>query len=79
MSETARALIVYESMFGNTQQVLRRRGIKPLAPPASFFVEDILGPLSDGEVERARQWGRSLAEQLRSAPRRSITRPPVQG
>jgi hypothetical protein len=59
-------------------KVLRRRGIKPLAPPASFFVEDIPGPLSDGEVDRARQWGRSLAEQLRSAPRRSTPRPPVQ-
>lgn len=28
---------------------------------ASFFVEDSHGPLADGEVDRARDWGRALA------------------
>ncbi len=30
----------------------------------SFFVEDAEGPLAEGEIERARAWGASLAHQL---------------
>jgi hypothetical protein len=45
-------------------KVLRRRGFKSLAASASFFVEDSLGPLSEGELDRARAWGRGLAAQL---------------
>lgn len=31
---------------------------------ASFYVAASLGPLDDGEYERARRWGRSLGERL---------------
>lgn len=31
---------------------------------ASFYVAASLGPLDDGEDERARRWGRSLGERL---------------
>ena len=40
---------------------LGRRGWKLVAEPESFFVEDSEGPLADGELERAREWGKALA------------------
>lgn len=39
---------------------LRRRGYEVVSDPQSFFVEDSEGPLADGELDRARAWGRSL-------------------
>jgi Flavodoxin domain len=41
---------------------LRRRGYEVIADPESFLVEDSEGPLAEGELERARAWGASLAE-----------------
>jgi len=41
---------------------LRRRGYEVVADPESFLVEDSEGPLAEGEPERARAWGASLAE-----------------
>ena len=43
---------------------LRKRGFDVVADPESFFVEDSEGPLAEGEAERAKAWGASLAEQL---------------
>jgi hypothetical protein len=40
---------------------LRRRGGRPIGPAASFAVSAAPGPLVDGELERARDWGASLA------------------
>jgi hypothetical protein len=45
----------------------RRRGLEPVARPHGFVVEDIDGPLVDGELERAVEWGRSLAVALVNA------------
>jgi flavodoxin len=45
---------------------LRRRGYEVLATE-SFLVEDSEGPLADGELDRARQWGAELAISLRSS------------
>ena len=42
---------------------LRRRGYKVLASE-SFLVCEAEGPLEDGELDRARAWGRELAAQL---------------
>lgn len=42
----------------------RRHGYRSASPPHSFFVEDTAGPLLDGELGRAREWGRELAGQL---------------
>jgi hypothetical protein len=44
--------------------VLRRRGFRLIAPPESFRVTGTAGPLTAGEEDRARQWGRSLAAQM---------------
>ena len=43
----------------------RRHGYEELAPPESFWVQDMEGPLLDGELVRAAAWGRDLARRLR--------------
>ena len=40
---------------------LRRRGCPPVLEPQSFFVLGTPGPLEEGELERAKEWGRTLA------------------
>ncbi|TMR93640.1 hypothetical protein [Nonomuraea basaltis] len=40
---------------------LRRLGIRAVAPAESFYVTETQGPLVEGELERARQWGERLA------------------
>jgi len=46
---------------------LRRRGYRVVAEPESFFVDGTPGPLEDGELERAEEWGRTLANALTDA------------
>ena len=41
---------------------LRKLGVRIAAPSQSFYVTGVAGPLVDGETERARRWGRTLAE-----------------
>ncbi|MGA8219674.1 MAG: flavodoxin domain-containing protein [Solirubrobacterales bacterium] len=43
---------------------LRHRGYDVVADAESFFVDDTEGPLAEGELERAKAWGASLAEKL---------------
>src|SRR5690606_24128317 len=43
---------------------LRRRGYRMIRPPESFFVEDTTGPLVEGEIDRAREWGRQIGESI---------------
>ena len=43
------------------QKRLRRSGFRTVAPAESFYVAGTPGPLLDGECERARRWGESLA------------------
>ena len=42
-------------------KVLHARGLSVLDEPTSFYVVDVEGPLVDGELERARAWGRRIA------------------
>lgn len=42
-------------------QRLSRHGYELVSDPESFIVDDSPGPLHAGELERAREWGRSLA------------------
>ncbi len=44
--------------------LLKRLGFTLVRRPEPFLVEDIKGPLIDGEVERASEWGRALAHQV---------------
>lgn len=39
----------------------RRHGMREVVAPESFFVEDVDGPLADGELDRALAWGRAVA------------------
>lgn len=43
---------------------LIRLGFRPLAKPETFGVHGYSGPVSDGELERARRWGADLARSL---------------
>ena len=40
---------------------LQKKGGSLIVPPAGFYVADTEGPLLDGELERAVDWGRQLA------------------
>jgi flavodoxin len=40
---------------------LQSRGARPAAAPEGFVVQGKVGPLKDGELERARAWGARLA------------------
>lgn len=48
------------SAAGSVGRILRKSGIA-VVDRVSFYVEDITGPISAGEHERAREWGRGLA------------------
>ncbi|MGF1663216.1 MAG: flavodoxin family protein [Kineosporiaceae bacterium] len=45
---------------------LRRRGGRPVAEPEGFLVAGSEGPLVEGELDRAREWGARLARSLAS-------------
>lgn len=40
-------------------------GFQPLAKPKTFRVHGYSGPVAEGELERAREWGVELAQDLR--------------
>jgi flavorubredoxin len=42
--------------------ILRAKGYKLVARPASFHVGGTLGPLAEGEITRAKAWAQELAE-----------------
>lgn len=48
-------------------RVARGHGYGGEAAVKSFFVSDIDGPLLPGEAERAREWGRRLANSMRAS------------
>ncbi len=41
---------------------LRGQGFELVVEPESFIVDDSPGPLHAGELDRARRWGRTIAE-----------------
>lgn len=47
---------------GDIESRLNKAGYRTVAKAAKFVVKDKYGPLREGEVERARQWGKQLAE-----------------
>lgn len=48
------------------EKLLRRLGADVIAPAEHFFVADTKGPLVEGEEDRARRWGQTLAELVAS-------------
>ena len=51
---------------GTIEAKLKRAGYQRLAKSERFIVAGGYGPLRDGELERARQWGTDLAQALAS-------------
>lgn len=43
---------------------LRKQGYRLAVEPESFFVDGTPGPLEDGELERAAEWGKALANEV---------------
>jgi hypothetical protein len=48
-------------------RLAKRRGLSTIGPPAAFLVDDVQGPLLDGELGRATTWGKSLAAHVLAA------------
>jgi hypothetical protein len=53
------------------EKLLGKLGARLAAPSEHFFVVDAKGPLADGEEDRARQWGATLAGLVAHQPTRS--------
>lgn len=54
-------LLVGSAAHGIAHRI-RKHGYRLATEPESFFVEGTPGPLEEGELERAAEWGRSLVE-----------------
>jgi hypothetical protein len=46
---------------GTIEKELRASGFQPVARAEKFYVTGTVGPLREGELDRARAWGRQLA------------------
>jgi hypothetical protein len=53
---------------GTIEGKLKRAGYRPVAKAERFIVAGAYGPLRDGELERARQWGAALRQTMGSRP-----------
>jgi hypothetical protein len=53
------------------EKLLGRLGARIVAPSEHFFVVDVKGPLVEGEEDRARRWGATLAGLLAAQATRS--------
>ena len=49
---------------GTIEKKLSRLGYRPIAKGEKFVVRDKYGPLKEGELDRARAWGRELRASL---------------
>src|SRR5262249_42062277 len=58
-------LLVGSAAHGLARRV-QRRGYRLAAEPQSFFVQGTPGPLEEGELDRAWEWGRTLANGVMS-------------
>jgi hypothetical protein len=60
---------------GDIERGLQGAGYLPLAKAGRFVVTGTYGPLKDGELERARQWGTELAASMKAGhPSRAADR-----
>jgi hypothetical protein len=53
---------------GTIENRLAKAGYAPMAKARKFVVRDKYGPLREGELERAREWGRELRAAMGAAP-----------
>jgi flavodoxin I len=63
-----RILAFFVNIFGYAAQPiatrLEKKGGELAAPPEGFYVGGTEGPLLDGELERAAEWARKIAESI---------------
>lgn len=52
---------------GTIEKRLAQRGYMPMAKAHKFVVRDKYGPLREGELDRAREWGRELRQVIETA------------
>jgi hypothetical protein len=57
-----RAVITLGGATKGITEGLEKAGYHSIAKPQKFYVKGKYGPLKDGELERARQWGAELAK-----------------
>jgi flavodoxin len=53
------------------EDLLKKKSGKLIVPSMGFYVTGTEGPLMDGEVERAEQWGAEILTALETAPEES--------
>jgi hypothetical protein len=58
---------------------LDRLGYSLVAAPASFRVTDMAGPLVDGELDRAREWGSALGAEAATAQQTDLLTSAAEG
>jgi len=61
----ARALSTAETTAATIAEALEQAGYASVAKPVGFGVAGRFGPLRDGEVERAWEWGAELAATMK--------------
>ena len=60
------ALLVGSAARGVARR-LSKHGYTLVAEPESFFVQGTPGPLEEGQLERAQEWGKALADEVSRA------------
>ena len=63
-SDHPKLLVKMDHASRTEEKLLRRHGLRLVAPAEHFLVADAQGPLVDGEQDRAREWGATLAARL---------------
>ena len=49
-------------------QRMKKKGAQLIIEPEGFYVMDTEGPLKEGEIERAENWGKKILEKYKSFP-----------
>lgn len=70
-SNHPRLLITMDHAARTEEKLLGNLGAQIIAPAEHYFVTDVKGPLVEGEEDRARSWGKTLAEAVTSRSVRS--------
>lgn len=61
--DTRVKLFIHGDAAGQISGVLERAGATIMSEPMAFFVKGKEGPLYDGELEKAKEWGKLLSKQ----------------
>jgi len=59
-----KAVVAFDHASTSIQKRLAKLGGTRLVPAEHFLVVDMTGPLEPGEIDRAREWGRTMAAVL---------------